>query len=86
MPPISEYPDVLSLGGKGCDSDSPDHTDACVPTEGSMNDTDPVDAGYLALNPQSESTVDDTKQQPMLESLRESLKKKLESCFSRWVV
>ncbi|XP_019736302.1 la-related protein 4 isoform X1 [Hippocampus comes] len=78
-----EYPDVLSLGGKGCGSDFPDHTDACVPTQGSMNDTHPFDAGFAALNPQSESTVDDTKQQPMSESLRESLKKKLEFCFSR---
>ncbi|XP_077430533.1 la-related protein 4 isoform X3 [Vanacampus margaritifer] len=51
--------------------------------EGSVNDTDPFDAGYLALNTPSEGTVDDTKEQPMSESLRESLKKKLEFCFSR---
>ncbi|XP_077385031.1 la-related protein 4 isoform X3 [Festucalex cinctus] len=51
--------------------------------EGSVNDTGPFNAGYLALNTQSECTVDDTKEPPMSESLKESLKKKLEFCFSR---
>ncbi|XP_061543618.1 LOW QUALITY PROTEIN: la-related protein 4 [Phycodurus eques] len=79
-----EYPDVLSPAGKGCDSDFPDNTDyACVPTEDSVNDTDTFDVGYLAINSQSESTVDVTQEPPISESLRESLKKKLEFCFSR---
>ncbi|XP_049590402.1 la-related protein 4 isoform X1 [Syngnathus scovelli] len=79
-----EYPDVLSFGGKGCDSDFADNTDyACVPPEGIVNDTDPFALGYLALIPQSESTVGETKEQTMSESLRESLKKKLEFYFSR---
>ncbi|XP_061688922.1 la-related protein 4 isoform X3 [Syngnathoides biaculeatus] len=79
-----EYPDVLSPVGKGCDSDYADNTDyGCVPTEDSVNDTDTFDAGYFAINPQSEATFDINQVQPMSESLRESLKKKLEFCFSR---
>lgn len=88
MPPILGYSDVPSSGGKGCDGEYPDSTAdfASVPTEGIVNGTDNPDLAYLAFDPQCESTVDGDacKEEPMSEeSLRESLKKQLEFCFSR---
>ncbi|KAI9548699.1 hypothetical protein NQZ68_003233 [Dissostichus eleginoides] len=91
-PPPAEmadgYSDVPSSGGKGCDGEYPDNTAdfASVPTEGIVNGTDNPDLAYLAFDPQCESTVDGDacKEEPMSEeSLRESLKKQLEFCFSR---
>ena len=59
---------------------------APVPTEGLVNGTDHPDLTYLVFDPQCESAADGdaSKEQPMSEeSLRESLKKQLEFCFSR---
>ncbi|XP_057702731.1 la-related protein 4 isoform X1 [Corythoichthys intestinalis] len=79
-----EYPDVLAPGGKGCDSDMPNNTDySCVPTECIVNDIDQFDVGFLAPNPKTEATVEVIQEQPMSQSQRETLKKKLEFCFSR---
>ncbi|XP_077459674.1 la-related protein 4 isoform X2 [Stigmatopora argus] len=79
-----EYPNVLAPGVKGCDSDIHVNADyACVPPEGFENDVDQFDVGFLAPNPQSEATVEVIPEPPMSESQRESLKKKLEFCFSR---
>lgn len=55
-------------------------------TEGIVNGIDHPDLGYLVLDPQCELATDDdvSKEEPMSEeSLRESLKKQLEFCFSR---
>lgn len=88
---ISGYADVPSSGGKGYDAEYPDSTADCasVPTEGLVNGTDHPDLGYLVFDPPCDSAVDGdaAKEQPMSEeSLRESLKKQLEFCFSRLVV
>ncbi|XP_058488359.1 la-related protein 4 isoform X1 [Solea solea] len=82
------YSNVLSAGSKGCDIECPDSPpdDAPVPTEDmNMNDVHHPDLEYLVCDPQSEVAIDDvSKEQPMSEeSLRESLKKQLEFCFSR---
>lgn len=82
------YSDVPSLGGKGYDAEYPDITAdyAPGPTEGIVNGTDHPDLMYLVFDPQIESTIvgDASEEQPMSEeSLRESLKKQLEFCFSR---
>ncbi|XP_074489364.1 la-related protein 4 [Sebastes fasciatus] len=91
-PPLAEmtdgYADVPSSGGKGYDAEYPDSTADCasVPTEGLVNGTDHPDLGYLVFDPPCDSAVDGdaAKEQPMSEeSLRESLKKQLEFCFSR---
>ncbi|KAK5872313.1 hypothetical protein PBY51_013027 [Eleginops maclovinus] len=80
--------DVPSSGGKGCDGEYLDSTAdfASVPTEEIVNGTEQPDLVYLAFDPQCESTIDGDvcKEEPMSEeSLRESLKKQLEFCFSR---
>ncbi|KAM3622265.1 uncharacterized protein V6R79_022281 [Siganus canaliculatus] len=80
--------DVTSSGGKGYDAEFPDSTAdyTPVPTDGIVNGMDHTDLRYLVFDPQFESTIDDevSKEQPMTEeSLRESLKKQLEFCFSR---
>ncbi|XP_019942450.2 la-related protein 4 isoform X1 [Paralichthys olivaceus] len=91
-PPPAEmtngYTDVPSSGGKGYDAESPDSTGdyAPVATEGIVNGINHPDLGYLVFNQQSEPAIDGdvSKEQPMSEeSLRESLKKQLEFCFSR---
>lgn len=91
-PPPAEmtdgYADVPSTGGKGYDAEYPDSTAdyASVTTEGIVNGTDHPDLGYLVFDPQCESAIDGdaAKEQSMSEeSLRESLKKQLEFCFSR---
>ncbi|XP_029358966.1 la-related protein 4 isoform X2 [Echeneis naucrates] len=54
--------------------------------EGFVNGINHPDLGYLVFEPQSESTMDDvvSNDKPISkESLRESLKKQLEMCFSR---
>lgn len=89
---ILGYSDVPSSGGKGYDTEYPDSTAAeyaPVPTEGVVDAIDPTDLRYLVFDPQCESATDGdvSKEQPMSEeSLRESLKKQLEFCFSRWGV
>nr|XP_057910359.1 la-related protein 4 isoform X2 [Doryrhamphus excisus] len=72
-PDVTE--DVVSCGGKGCTPGFPAHseyaTDICF------------DAGHLAGSPQSPPAVNPTQEQATPESLRASLKKQLEFCFSR---
>lgn len=85
------YTDVPSAGSKGYDPEYPDSAAdyTSIPVEGIVNGINHPDLGFLVFDPQSESAVDGdaTKEQPMSEeSLRESLKKQLEFCFSRWVV
>ncbi|XP_068576713.1 la-related protein 4 [Cebidichthys violaceus] len=87
-PPAETTDDVPSSGGKGCDAEYPDSTAdyASVPTEGIVNGPDQPDVGFLVFDPQCESAIDAdaSEEQPMSEeSLRESLKKQLEFCFSR---
>lgn len=91
LPPLLGYSDVPSSGGKGYDTEYPDSTADYAPvlTEGIVDGIDHPDLGYLVFEPQCESAIDGdvSKEQPMSEeSLRESLKKQLEFCFSRWVV
>ncbi|XP_056886439.1 la-related protein 4 isoform X1 [Takifugu flavidus] len=80
--------DVPSVDGKGFDAEYPesavDYTS--VPTEDIVNGIDHPDVSYLGFEPQFESAVHGniSKDTPMSEeSLRESLKKQLEFCFSR---
>ncbi|XP_040890018.1 la-related protein 4 isoform X2 [Toxotes jaculatrix] len=89
-PPPTEmtngYADVPSAGGKGYDTEYPDSTADCTPgpTEGTGNGIHHPD--YLVFDPQNESAIDGdvSKEQPMSEeSLRATLKKQLEFCFSR---
>ncbi|KAM9362250.1 la-related protein 4 [Symphorus nematophorus] len=80
--------DVPSSGGKGYDTEHPDSPAdyAPAPTEGIVNGYDHPDLSYLVFDPQCETAIDCdvSKEQPMSEeSLRESLKKQLEFCFSR---
>lgn len=92
-PPPAEmtngYSDVPSSGGKGYDAEYPDSTADYAPvlTEGIVNGTDHPDLMYLVFDPQCQSAIDGdaSKEQPPVseESLRESLKKQLEFCFSR---
>lgn len=91
-PPSAEmtegYSDGSSSGGKECDTAYPDTTTdyTYVPTEGVVNGVDQTDLGYIVFDSQCESPIDGdaSKEQPMSEeSLRESLKKQLEFCFSR---
>ncbi|XP_054639818.1 la-related protein 4 isoform X2 [Dunckerocampus dactyliophorus] len=79
-PPNSDMSeDVVSSGGKGCTPDFPDNSDP----EELVNGTDPSDTGCLAGSPQSQPAVVAPGEQAMPESLRESLKRHLEFCFSR---
>ncbi|KAM9860175.1 la-related protein 4 [Aulostomus maculatus] len=87
-PEMSEgYSDVLSFGGKECDFEYPDSTDySYMSTEGTVNGIENPDLGYLVFDSQCESAVDGdvSNEQPLSgDSLRESLKKQLEFCFSR---
>lgn len=90
-PPSAEmtegYSQVPSTGGKGYDTEYLVDTAEYVPVPtGIMNESDQSDLGYSVFDPQCESTVDNdvSKGQPLSEeSLRESLKKRLEFCFSR---
>ncbi|XP_073324289.1 la-related protein 4 isoform X2 [Pagrus major] len=91
-PPPAEMTDgnveVPSSGGKGFDAEYPDSTAdfAPVATEGIVNGIDHPDLSYLVFDQQFESAIegDVSKEQPMSEEgLRESLKKRLEFCFSR---
>ncbi|XP_070696152.1 la-related protein 4 isoform X3 [Pempheris klunzingeri] len=80
--------DVPSSGGKGYDTEFPESPSdyVTVPTEGIVDGTDQPDLRYLVFDPQCESAIDGdvSKEQPVSEeSLRESLKKQLEFCFSR---
>lgn len=80
--------DVPSLDGKGFDAEYPESAVdySSVPTEDFVNGIDHPDLSYLGFEPQFESTVHGniSKDAPMSEeSLRETLKKRLEFCFSR---
>lgn len=79
------YSDIPSFGEKECNSEYPEvNVDyAYEATEGTVNGIDHPDVGFLVFD--SESAIDDVaKEQPTTEeSLRESLKKQLEFCFSR---
>lgn len=60
-----------------------------VPTEDIVNGIDHSDLGYLGFESQFESAISETISKDSVtseESLRESLKKQLEFCFSRWVI
>lgn len=81
---------LLSSEGKGFDAEYPDSAADCapVPTEGIVNGIHHPDSSCVVFDPQFESTIGGNlpKEQPMSEeSLRESLKKQFEFCFSRWV-
>lgn len=90
-PPTAEmtagYSDLPSSGGKGYDTECLDSTADCAPEpSGIVNDIDQPDLGYLVFDPQCKSSVDSdvSMEQPVTEeSLRETLKKRLEFCFSR---
>lgn len=75
------------MGGKGYDTDCIESTADSAPvcTEGTVNGIDHPDVGYLFLDQCELATYSSvSKEQPMPEeSLRESLKKQLEFCFSR---
>lgn len=80
--------DVPSLEGKGFDAEYPESAVdfAPVPTEDIANGVDHPDLSYLGFGPHFEPAINATvaKDAPMSEeSLRESLKKQLEFCFSR---
>ncbi|XP_071775544.1 la-related protein 4 isoform X2 [Centroberyx gerrardi] len=82
------YSEAPSSGGKGYSTEYPDSTDGCapVPAEGILNGIDPPELGYPHFDSLSGSAADGdvSKEQPLSEeSLRESLKKQLEFCFSR---
>ncbi|CAG06747.1 unnamed protein product, partial [Tetraodon nigroviridis] len=79
---------IASLEGKGFDGDYPDGAVdyISVPTEDMVNGFDHADLGYLGFEPQFELAISETIPKDTLtseESLRESLKKQLEFCFSR---
>ncbi|CAJ1051100.1 la-related protein 4 isoform X1 [Xyrichtys novacula] len=79
------YTDVPSVGGKGFDSEYLDGDYDPVPAEDIVNGIDHADLSYLVYDPQCSPVDGDiVKELPMSkESLRESLKRKLEFCFSR---
>lgn len=82
------YSDIPCAEGKGYEAGYSDCTSdyAPVPSEGIVNGIDHPDLGYLVFDPHCESAIDGdvSKEQPLSEeSLRESLKKQLEFCFSR---
>ncbi|XP_030585457.1 la-related protein 4 isoform X3 [Archocentrus centrarchus] len=89
-PPSAEmtegYSDVPSSGGKGYYSEYVDSTADYTPVATDIvNDINPSDQEYLASDPQCDSTIDNVPEaQPMSEeSLRQSLKERLEFFFSR---
>ncbi|XP_053723024.1 la-related protein 4-like isoform X2 [Synchiropus splendidus] len=83
------YLDELSSGGKDCNIEYPDCPAefTFIPTEGGViNAADTSDVGYLVFDSQCNSAADDggsTEEPVSEESLKESLKKQLEFCFSR---
>ncbi|KAM4612582.1 la-related protein 4 isoform 2-T2 [Polymixia lowei] len=82
------YPEAPSSESKGYGSEYSDSSDgiAPVPAEGIMNGIDHPELGYPLFDPLTGSAIDGmvSKEQPLSEeSLRESLKKQLEFCFSR---
>ncbi|KAM9813908.1 la-related protein 4-like [Neosynchiropus ocellatus] len=83
------YLDDLSSGGKDCNMEYADCPAefTFIPTEGGViNAADTADVGYLVFDSQCNSAADDggSTQEPVSEeSLKESLKKQLEFCFSR---
>lgn len=82
------YSDVPSSGSKGYYCDYVDSTADYTPVAtDAVNDVSLSDQGYLVFGPQCESTTDDVPevQQVSEESLRQSLKERLEFFFSRWV-
>uniref|UniRef100_A0AAQ6AHY4 HTH La-type RNA-binding domain-containing protein n=1 Tax=Amphiprion ocellaris TaxID=80972 RepID=A0AAQ6AHY4_AMPOC len=90
-PPSAEmtagYSDVTPSGGKGYDTEYLDSTADYAPVpSGVVNDIDQSDLGYSVFDPQCKSATDGdvSMEQPVTEeSLRETLKKRLEFCFSR---
>lgn len=83
--------DIPSSEGNGFNAEYPDSAAdfAPVPTEGIVNGVHHTDLSYLVFDPQFDSAIDGNvpKEQPMSEeTLRESLKKQFQFCFSRWVV
>lgn len=79
---------IASLEGKGFDGEYPESAVdyISVPTEDVVNGIDHPDLGYLGFEPQFELAISETISKDALtseESLRESLKKQLEFCFSR---
>lgn len=88
MPPSIGYLDIPSTEEKECDSEYSDLTSdyAYVPTEGTVDGVINPDLGYIVFQSPCESTGDGDvpdEQPTSEESLRESLKKQLEFCFSR---
>uniref|UniRef100_A0A3Q3XN74 HTH La-type RNA-binding domain-containing protein n=1 Tax=Mola mola TaxID=94237 RepID=A0A3Q3XN74_MOLML len=92
MPEWTEDPPWLLTypppAGKGFITEYPDNAVdyASLPAEGIVNNIDLPDMSYLVFDSQFESAIDGNvaKEQPLSEeSLRESLKKRLEFCFSR---
>ncbi|CAN9512239.1 unnamed protein product [Ophioblennius macclurei] len=80
------YTDISSSGGKGFDTEYVDSTLDCTPvTPGVVNGIEQPDLGYLVYDSQCESTMDDVAKEQTVseETVRESLKKQLEFCFSR---
>uniref|UniRef100_A0A673CFH1 La ribonucleoprotein 4Ab n=1 Tax=Sphaeramia orbicularis TaxID=375764 RepID=A0A673CFH1_9TELE len=81
------YADVSSSVDKAYSTEYPEGSNYDhVPTDCIKNDIDYPDLGYLVFDPQYNTAIEDdvSKEQPMSEeSLRESLKKQLEFCFSR---
>lgn len=91
-PPIemtNGYLDIPSMVSKGLDVEYLDSVGdyGPVPTEVIIDDVHHPDLGYLVFEPESELATDSdssVEQPPMsAETLRESLKKQLEFCFSR---
>ncbi|KAM9408218.1 la-related protein 4 [Pholidichthys leucotaenia] len=80
------YPDVPTAGSKGYHNEHLDSSADYTPMPSSIvNEVDQPDLGYLAFDPQCESTQDGvSKEQPVSEEcLRQTLKERLEFCFSR---
>uniref|UniRef100_A0A3Q3XIF2 HTH La-type RNA-binding domain-containing protein n=1 Tax=Mola mola TaxID=94237 RepID=A0A3Q3XIF2_MOLML len=85
---IPAHQNIPSSEGKGFITEYPDNAVdyASLPAEGIVNNIDLPDMSYLVFDSQFESAIDGNvaKEQPLSEeSLRESLKKRLEFCFSR---
>ncbi|CAG5981855.1 unnamed protein product [Menidia menidia] len=81
------YSHIPSPGGKGYYTEYVDSPADYIPVPvGDVLDMDQLDLGYIGFDPQGESATDGevSKEQPVTEeSLRESLKNRLEFCFSR---
>ena len=82
----SGYSNDVSSGGKGYTENLESTADCTAVPTASVPDMDQSDLGYLTFDSQGESATDVkvSKHQPESEeSLRESLKKRLEFCLSR---